>query len=336
VGRPPSGFEAALDRVLRRRLPGCQGLLACERLSGGASQETHRLAIRTERGERRLALRRAPGGTPAPGRAGLAVEAQLMQRAREAGVPEPEVLYVLREEDGLGAGFVMEWLEGETLGPRIVRDEAFAGVRPRLARLCGEVLARIHAIDLEASGLAHRLARVPPETYVRETWKLYQGYATPQPMIDFTARWLLEHLPPAPELTLVHNDFRNGNLMVSPDGIVAVLDWELAHIGDPMRDLGWICTNSWRFGRSDLPVGGFGTTEELFAGYASVSGREPDPERVRFWEVFGSFWWSVGCLGMAAQHRSGPDRSVERAAIGRRVSENDVALLNLIAPRRTG
>jgi hypothetical protein len=151
-------------------------------------------------------------------------------------------------------------------------------------------------------------------------------------MIDFTARWLLEHLPPAPEATLVHNDFRNGNIMVSPKGVVAVLDWELAHVGDPMRDLGWICTNSWRFGRSELPVGGFGTYEDLFAGYEAVSGKQVDLARVKFWEVFGSFWWSVGCLGMAEHYRTGPDKTVERPTIGRRSSECQVDCVNLLIP----
>jgi hypothetical protein len=239
---------------------------------------------------------------------------------------------VLRPEEGLGEGFLMEWLEGETLGARIVRDPSLESVRPRLARQCGEILARIHAIDLGAAGLASRLERVPPEAYVRRTWERYQALGTPQPMIDFSARWLLEHLPAPRELGLVHNDFRNGNLVVSQAGVVGVLDWELAHVGDPMRDLGWLCTNSWRFGRSDLPVGGFGTREELFRGYASVSGEPVDPERVRWWEVFGSFWWSVGCLGMAEQYRSGPDRSVERAAIGRRTSECQVDCVNLLIP----
>jgi hypothetical protein len=111
-----------------------------------------------------------------------------------------------------------------------------------------------------------------------------------------------------------------------------VLDWEVAHIGDPMRDLGWICTNSWRFGRSDLPVGGFGTYADLFRGYEKVSGREVDPERVKFWEVFGSFWWSVGCLGMAEHYRTGPDKTVERPAIGRRSSECQVDCVNLLIP----
>lgn len=330
-----AGLEDALARVLARELPGFRELLSCERLSGGASQETYRIAVRTDAGERPLALRRTAGGRTLPrmpGHPGLATEARLLRLAREAGVPEPRILCVFRGEPDLGDAFVMEWLEGETLGARIARSEELAAVRPRLARQCGEILARIHAIDVEAAGLADCLDVVPAESYVRQTWARYQAFHTPQPMIDYTARWLLEHLPPPGEPRLVHNDFRNGNLMVSREGVVAVLDWELAHIGDPGRDLGWICTNSWRFGRSDLPVGGFGTYEDLFAGYESVSGHALDREHVRFWEVFGSFWWAVGCLEMAEHFRSGPDRSVERAAIGRRTSECQVDCANLLIP----
>jgi hypothetical protein len=120
--------------------------------------------------------------------------------------------------------------------------------------------------------------------------------------------------------------------MVSPDGIVAVLDWELAHLGDPVRDLGWICTNSWRFGRNDLPVGGFGRLEDLLDGYESVSGVRVDPEHVRFWEVFGSFWWAAMSLNMAFAWRNGIDRTVERPGIARRSSECQVDCANLIIP----
>jgi hypothetical protein len=157
-------------------------------------------------------------------------------------------------------------------------------------------------------------------------------------MIDYSARWLLDHLPSPRPPAVVHGDFRNGNLMISEvAGLVGVLDWELAHRGDPMRDLGWVCTGSWRFGRHDLDVGGFGTREELFAGYETESGRPVDPEQVRFWEVFGSFWWAVGCLTMADIYRSGADRSVERLVIGRRSSECqwDCMRLLLGAPAET-
>jgi aminoglycoside phosphotransferase (APT) family kinase protein len=332
-----AALEEGLAGVLARALPDFVALEGLERLSGGASQETYRITVATRGGKRKLAMRRAPGGVsiaPTGGeKPGLALEARLMEVARAAGVPEPEIVRVLTPEDGIGEGFVMEWLEGEALGAKIARAPEFDAIRPSLAYQCGQLLARIHGIDLDATGLRGRLGVLEPETFVRQKWEQYQLFATPQPMIDYTARWLLEHLPPKGELALVHNDFRNGNLMVSPEkGVVAVLDWEVAHIGDPMRDLGWICTNSWRFGRSELPVGGFGTYEDLFAGYASVSGKAVDPEHVKFWEVFGSYWWAVGCLGMGMAYRNGPDRTVERPGIGRRSSECQVDCVNLIIP----
>ncbi|MDJ0864558.1 MAG: phosphotransferase family protein [Myxococcota bacterium] len=334
MGEARDAFEAALAAVLAKHVAGFEALRAAERLSGGASQETYRIVAATRDGERQFALRRAPGGvgTQEHGGPGLATEALLMRAARDAGVPEPEVVAVLEPGDGLGEGFVMEWLEGEALGARVVRAPEFEAVRPGLARQCGEILARIHAIDLDASGLADRLATVTPETFVRQTWERYRAYPTPQPMIDYTARWLLDHLPQAPRTTLVHNDFRTGNFMLTADGINAVLDWELAHRGDPMRDLGWLCTNSWRFGHRDLPVGGFGEREDLFRGYEAVSGVRVDPEHVRFWEVFGSFWWAIGCLSMAEHYRHGPDQTVERPAIGRRSSECQVDCVNLLIP----
>lgn len=324
----------AVDRFLPARVPGLKSVTACERLSGGASQETWRVRALTDRGERLIAFRRAPGGEPKKdlrSGPGLDVEARLMQLARAAGVPEPEVLAVLDGSEGLGLGFFMSWLEGEALGARIARHDSFAAIRPTLARQCGEILARIHALDY--SGIAHRLDRWTPRDYVQRMWDDYRAFDTPQPMIDFTARWLLENAPTDHRTTLVHNDFRNGNIMISPDsGIVAVLDWEVACIGDPMRDLGWVCTNSWRFGVTEKPVGGFGDYADLFAGYESVSGIRVNPADVKFWEVFGSFWWAIGCLKMADRYRHGPDRTVERPGIGRRSSECQVDCVNLLIP----
>ncbi len=329
-----SDFDTRLEAVLAECVGGFRKLVKAERLSGGASQETYRVVVDTDEGELRLALRRAAGGgaPDALGRPGLRGEAALMRAALEAGVPEPRVLHLLDAEEGLGDGFLMEWLDGETLGARVVRSEELAKARPLLARQCGEILARIHAIDPDVDGLESTLTRQTPQEFIEQTWNNYKAFGTPQPMIDYAARWLEDHLPAETEMALVHNDFRNGNIMVGPQGVVAILDWETAHIGDPMRDLGWICTNSWRFGRSDLPVGGFGSYEDLLAGYESVSGKEVDLERVKFWEVFGSFWWAVGTLGMAQIYRTGPDPSVERPAIGRRTSECQVDCVNLLIP----
>lgn len=328
-------FEDKLAAVLARALPDFSSFTKVERLSGGASQETYRIEIETPAGSKILAMRRAPGGEkvePTPGHPGLDVEARLMQSALAVGVPEPEVYHVLEDSDGLGDGFIMEWLEGIALGARVVRSPDLDEIRPKLAFMCGEILAKIHAIDLKATGLDQMLSVISPAEYVEQTWERYRLFDTPQPMIDYAARWLLDNIPQGFDEALVHNDFRNGNIMFAPEGIVAVLDWEVAHIGDPMRDLGWICTNSWRFGRSDLPVGGFGSYEDLFAGYESVTRVAIDRDRVKFWEVFGSFWWAIGCLGMAEHYRTGPDQTVERPAIGRRSSECQIDCVNLLVP----
>ena len=330
-------FDDRLAAALRRGLPDFETLVSVRRLSGGASQETYRVEIESSGGARTLAFRRAAGGetkerSGANGGPGLAGEARLMQVALEAGVPEPEVLLVLEASDGLGEGFLMEWLEGETLGGRILKDPALAEIRPRLAFECGRVLARIHGIDPGEAELGGFLAEQSTRGYVEQLWAGYRSYDTPQPMIDYTARWLLDHLPEpvydGPRL--VHNDFRNGNLMITPDGIAAVLDWEVAYLGDPVRDLGWICTNSWRFGRHDRPVGGFGARASLLEGYEAESGIRIGADHLRWWEVFGSFWWAVGTLQMAAMYRDGVDASVERPGIARRSSECQVDCANLI------
>ena len=130
---------------------------------------------------------------------------------------------------------------------------------------------------------------------------------------------------------LLHGDFRNGNIMFDPErGVAAVLDWELSHIGDPAEDMGWICTNSWRFGRPDRPVGGFGDYADLLAGYAAAGGRPIALSRVRFWQMLGSLRWGVMCLMMYRSWADGVERSVERPMIGRRVSETEADLIVLL------
>jgi aminoglycoside phosphotransferase (APT) family kinase protein len=323
-----------IESMLVRNIPGCTALKSAERDSGGAGQETYRLSVTISDKDDVLALRRANDGeydTPDEGHPGLVSQALLMRCAGEAGVPAPAIHYVLTREDDLGDGIVMEWIEGESLGARIVRSEDLAAVRPKLAYECGRILARIHSIDLDTTGLRDRLSVITPKRFVELMWDRYMTLDTPQPMIDYTAQWLMANLPEDVEMTLVHSEFRNGNFMISPAGIVAVLDWEEAHIGDPMRDFGWLCTNSWRYGGTG-PVGGFGEYEDLFRGYEDESGKSVDRERVRFWEIFGAFWWAVISLALADQIRTSKEPSVERAAIGRRTSEAQIDCVNLLIP----
>ncbi len=283
-------------------------------------------------GELPMVLRRAPEGAAqrAAGNATLDAEARIIDQVARAGVPVPAVPLVLQPAMGLGEGYVMQHVAGATLGRHIVDDARLAGARERLARQCGQALARIHAVDT---------THLPPLRHAPAADELayyearHRSHASARPVFELALQWLKRHRPPElARLCLVHGDFRNGNLVVDETGLRAVLDWEMAHLGDPMEDLGWICVNSWRFGRHELPVGGFGTREQLFAGYVEAGGAL-QADRVHYWEVFGTLKWGVICEGMAQAYLSGAERDVERATIGRRASEAEIDLLCLLAPQ---
>lgn len=320
-------LQALADRLVRGGGP----VAELRRLSGGASQQTWAFTV----GGTPLILRRA--ATAEHGRnhgsAGLANEAALITAAHGAGVPVPAVRRVLRPEDGAGDGFVMDRLEGETLGRRIVRDPALAGARSVLARQCGAAMARIHG--LATAQLPHlRTACARAELDFQAG--LHRGHGTVRPVFALALHWLARHAPADVDRpVLVHGDFRNGNLMVDADGLCGVLDWELAHLGDPMEDLGWICVRSWRFGGGKaLPVGGFGTREALCAGYVEAGGRL-DAARLRWWEMLGTLKWGIVCESMVQSWIDGSEPELEKAAIGRRASEVESDLLALLAEEST-
>ena len=330
-GEDEAGLKAGLEAVVRQRYGEAARLVDLERLSGGASQELWSFDVETGGARTPLILRRNPGGfVQRESAAGMETEARLIGLARGTGTPAPEVVHVCAPEDGLGRGYVMERLSGETIARRILRDPEYAEARPKLARQIGAAAARIHAVDVAMAG-ALRVSS--PEASLEASYAGYRGYGTPRPVVEWAFRWLRDHLlPPAPRQTVVHGDMRTGNIIVGPAGLVGVLDWEAVHLGDPMEELGWICVTSWRFGEVDKPAGGFGPREELFAGYEAASGVKPDADRVRWWEVMGTLRWGMSCAMFAKEFQTG-DRSVERAAIGRRASETAIDLLAILAPR---
>ena len=325
-------IETELTRCVAAFHPGATGVTGAAKLSGGASQETWTFDIVHPSGNVGAILRRAPPGYgAAPGRAaGLDAEATLMQLAHDAGLPSPRVMHVLQPEEGLGRGFIMVRVEGETIARKILRDDEFAKARPMLARQLGKVAAGIHGLPQA------KLPKLRSMTSTKEIADLESEYRSanwPRPVFELALRWLADHDPgPSGEVTLVHGDFRHGNLIIGPDGVRAVLDWEIAHLGDPMEDLGWICVNSWRFGEIDKPVGGFGSREDLFAGYEEGGGKV-DPARVMFWEIMGTLRWGIMCGRMMQRFRTAPDHPMEQAVIGRRPSETEIDLLRILAPR---
>jgi aminoglycoside phosphotransferase (APT) family kinase protein len=328
----PAVLASALAAALAPSLGAGTQVQGLRRLSGGASQETwafEAVSAGDAAGPRALILRRAPAGaaTRASGNPGLAAEAQLIRLAGAAGVPVPEVVLVLQPAHGLGDGFVMQRLPGETLGRRVASAE-----RNTLARQCGEALARIHALPVAE---LPPLRSTQPRAEVAHLRQWHARHDAARPVFQLALRWLEDHAPADGVATLVHGDFRNGNLMVdlaAPGGaLVGVLDWELAHLGDPMADLGWLCVHSWRFGQLQRPVGGFGALDALLAGYASAGGHA-DRARLHWWQVLGSLRWGVICESMGLAWRTGAEPVMEKAAIARRASETEIDLLALLLP----
>lgn len=301
------------------------------RLGGGASKEMWRFDLAMRDGALRpLVLRRQPPGRArsTQGLSSVAAEAGLVRLAGKAGVPVPEIAFELPTGSPAGDGYAMARVTGETVGTRVLKLPELEAARKGLARQCGEVLARLHAaqgydnLGLRSQGPIEALDALEAR---------HRATGQDRPVFEYALRWLHDHLPADAPRVLLHGDFRNGNLVVGPDGLVAVLDWELAHIGPPEYDLAWICVPSWRFQRPDLPVGGFGTREELLAGYADAGGAPIDRDALHWWEMFQTMNWGTMCAGAARAFMDGA-RSVEGAVIARRASETEFDLMRMLAP----
>ena len=306
-----SELAQALVRVL-----GVSEVAGLTRLSGGASRETWRF----EADGRPLVLQRQRSGDVRD----MRVEASVLRAAFRAGVRVPELVASGSHEDPdnpVGASYmVLEHVEGETIARKILRDERFAGARANLVGDMARALAALHGVDPEnLSGLTS-IDQVAQYRTTLDDLNSRLGQA--HPAFELAFRWLESNRPPSTRRTLVHGDFRLGNVMVDETGLRAVLDWELAHVGDPMEDLGWLCVRAWRFG-SNLPVAGVGEYDALIEAYGEASGVRVDREVVRWWEVLGTLKWGIMCMIQTSAHLLGATRSHELAAIGRRVCENE-------------
>jgi aminoglycoside phosphotransferase (APT) family kinase protein len=326
-GQPVPGQQNVPDgNELARALRPWVGLAHVEgltRLSGGASKETWSFDAVDDDGQRTgLILRRDAAGRPGePG--ALDREAAAISLAHGAGLPVPEVL-ICSDGRSLGtAGMVMRRVDGETIARRILRDERFAPARRVLVSQLGQFAARLHALDVPAL-----LPEPDPVAVLREQ---LDAFGRPSEVFELALAELERDRPSARGPVLVHGDFRLGNLIVGPDGLRAVLDWELSHAGSPAEDLGWLCVKAWRFGARPA-VAGMGSREELLAAYLAAGGSDISLAELRWWEILGTLRWGVICLTQASAHLSGAHRSVELAAIGRRVCEQEWDLLLLLQP----
>ena len=307
------GLAMALSRI---GLPAPEGL---ERLSGGANMESWRFVS----GGETCVLRRAPSLEMMAGRPmDHAGEAALIRAARASGVMAPEVLVELNPEDGIGSGYVMRAISGSP-DPNAFLAEADP---PVAIRDIARELVATHRTD--CTGLP--VPVMDTAEALHELRTRFLAYGGDRPILALALRWLEANIPPPVAPSLVHGDFRLGNLMFEHGRVTGVLDWELAHLGDWHEDLAFGCMTVWRFSRPDRPGYGLTTVEELAAAYEEAGGGKFDPERFRFWTIYRTFWWALGCLQMGGFWRAGHDRSVERVVVARRTAEQELDLLLLL------
>ena len=287
-------------------------VVALRQLPGGASKEAWAVDLADGR---RLLVRRAGVGVIHRDTLTLEHEFQVLEAAVAAGVRAPRPVAYLGQIGGREA-FAMERVEGETIGRRLVRDPP-----PSLPLEMADELARIHAIE--------PLAFLPRGGAIERFYDELDSVGEPHPAIEYGLAWVRERLVSSREPTFVHGDFRLGNLAVT-DRLLAVLDWEFAHLGDPVEDVAWPLVRAWRFGADARRLGGVGDVEPYLERYNELTRRGITLDELLVWEVFGNVKWAIGCLTQSRRHLNGQDRSVEYAVLGRMAAEMEYELLDLI------
>ena len=309
------GLARALTRV---GLSAPEGLA---RLTGGATMESWRFEADGEA----YVLRRAPSLEFIAERPmSHASEAAVIEAARKAGVTAPEVLTVLEESDGIGSGFIMRALPGTPNPKEILAMEGADTILREAAR----DLARIHSLKREE--LPSDVPVMDYRAAIADLRQQFEEAGGDRPIIALGLKWMEDNCPDECAPVLNHGDYRMGNILAADGHLTGVLDWELAHFGDPHEDLAFGCMAVWRFARYDRPALGLGSFEDYFAAYEAESGRTVDRERFRYWLIHRTVWWAMGCLRCAKVWRDGSDRMLERVVISRRTSEQELDLLMLL------
>jgi aminoglycoside phosphotransferase (APT) family kinase protein len=309
-----AALQSALSEVLGREVEISEPVL----LAGGASKEAWAVDAEGER----LLVRRAAGGVIHQHTLSLEHEFAVIEAAHEAGVRVPRPYGYIPDLAGREA-FVMERLEGDTIGRRIVQKDELAAARAALPVQMAEELAKIHSIPAERVSFL-------PESRLEQMVGELDEVGEPHPAIELGLWWLRENRPPARPVVFTHGDYRIGNLVVGEAGLVGVLDWEFAHLDDPVRDLAFSLVRAWRFGVPEKRLGGVGPVEPYLERYNELTGFHVQPFELDYWELAGNVGWAIGCLTQMQRHLTGQDRSVELATLGRLGAEVEYEICNLL------
>ncbi|MDE0700963.1 MAG: phosphotransferase family protein [Acidimicrobiaceae bacterium] len=326
-------MSAELANALAVSLQGALGdvkIQGLKRLSAGASRETWSFdAVASDESHQLILQRHRSAASQLRG--GLD-EPELLRCALAGGVRVPQIVASdTSGENSIGAPFmVSRRIQGESIPRKILRDDSFAGARRGLVADFGRELAAIHRLEMDSGD---QITAIDDPLAVQRM--LYEAFDDPHPVFDLAFRWLDQCRPQTRQPCVVHGDFRMGNILVDSGGLAAVLDWELAYIGNPAFDLGWLVARAWRFGEVG-EVGGVGTRSELLDAYRANGGAAVTLEELRWWEMLACLRWGVVTMAMVADHRQGRSSSMEQAVIGRRVVETEYDVMLLLRPEVLG
>jgi aminoglycoside phosphotransferase (APT) family kinase protein len=314
-------LKSQLATYLAHRLPHAEELevTAIDRIFGGASRETYRFALsyRTagETVSRRLILRRDPPGSLIETE--RAIEFEAYRAFYGTAVPVPEPLWLEGETHWLDYPFfIMEELHGFESSPQLIIAPPYAEHANKLAQQKWTILGAISKADPAALGLDRVMQPVAPERcWQRELahWEksLNEDELCPQPVLRAAIRWLRRHPPPpAQKISVVHADYRTGNFLYDTEGhIHAILDWEMAHLGDPLEDLAWGLNPVWCWAH-DERVGGLVARDEASHIWERASGLHADPAALRWWEVFSSVKGQAIWVSSAKEFTAGKNQDI--------------------------
>ena len=307
-------LENSLNKKIKNLVP----------LTGGASADINRIIFEDNK---EFIVRRSVVKDKAVMAIPKNMEAKIQKIVKEYGAPVPEIIMEFSEGAEIGEGYVMQSVGGETIPRKILRDDSYKNIRNKLPYEIGKSLAQIHKTKLEK---LQDLEKITFSESLEKLFVIYESFDQPQPVFDLAFKWLENQKILDYEEVLVHGDYRFGNFIISEKKLESIIDWELAHIGNPMEDLGWLCVRSWRFGNVNKRAAGLGDVDDLIAGYESNSKIKIDKSQLDMWQLYGSLKWGIICMVQTFAHLSGAVKSLEKAAIGRRVSETEFDLMNMI------
>ena len=326
-------FKARLESFLTDELDKNALVTNMTPLAGGASRDSWAISVDAEGDLYQFVVRRDLPTNMSENALTREEEYRLMDLAYQSGVKVAQVRWHSNNPEILEMPFfVMDFVEGISIGRKVITEPALEGARQVLPEHMAEQLALIHKMDASTLDFLPRPPEglTPAHEAVNQMYAVLDSLGVNSPPFEFALRWAAQHLPYNPDITFVHGDFRIGNLLVDQNGLAAVIDWEFSHIGDPNEEIGYLCMRDWRFGNDHLHAGGLCERERFIRAYEGFSGRTVDRSAVDWWEIVGNIRWGIICLAQADRHLSGKDPSVELASLGRRSAEMQLEALRLI------